>query len=139
MTTKNSWPSSAHAQADQCPSCGSFCNILRDLDEQDYCNDCRPESAETKLAEVLGQFNNGETRYAEDPNFKEAVDSLRAGIGVYAVLDKTLNQLRVLTELHKKTRERAKGLEIAMELQASGLSYEDQLKVIAKVKERLTS
>jgi hypothetical protein len=53
--------------------------------------------------EVLPLFNNGETRYAEDPNFKEAVDSIRAGIGVYAVLDKTLNQLRVLSKLHSKT------------------------------------
>jgi len=55
------------------------------------------------MDEILEHFNNGETRYAEDPNFKEAVDSLRAGIGVYAVLDKTLNQLRVLRGIHAAT------------------------------------
>ena len=91
----------------------------------------------SQLIEVIEKFNNGESRYAEDPNFAEAVNSLAAGIGVYAVLDKTLNQLRVLQELNRKTRDQLKGLEVALELQASGLSIDDQLEVIAKVKERL--
>ena len=57
------------------------------------------------IAETLEKFNNGEQRYQDDQNFKEAVDSLAAKIGVYAVLDKTLNQLRVLREIHAKTVE----------------------------------
>lgn len=52
------------------------------------------------ITETLEKFNNGEQRYQDDQNFKEAVDSLAAKIGVYAVLDKTLNQLRVLREIH---------------------------------------
>jgi len=75
------------------------------------------------LNEVLGKFNNGETRYEEDTNFKEAVDSLAARIGVYAVLDKTLNQLRVLRTLHAQTIEENKRLsdEVA--------SYKDALEL----------
>ena len=62
------------------------------------------------LNETLEKFNNGEQRYEEDQNFKEAVDSLAAKIGVYAVLDKTLNQLRVLRGIHAKTIEQNKQL-----------------------------
>lgn len=42
--TKNSPPSSQHEAEDRCPSCGSPCDIEKDLDDKDYCNDCRPES-----------------------------------------------------------------------------------------------
>jgi len=87
--------------------------------------------------EIIEKFNNGEQRYEDDPNFKEAVDSLAAKIGVYAVLDKTLNQLRVLRAIHAKTIERNKGLELVIELQASGLSSDEQLAVLANVRERL--
>ena len=62
------------------------------------------------ITETLEKFNNGEQRYEDDQNFKEAVDSLANGIGVYAVLDKTLNQLRVLREIHAKTIEQNKQL-----------------------------
>lgn len=62
------------------------------------------------ITETLEKFNNGEQRYEDDPNFKEAVDSLAAKIGVYAVLDKTLNQLRVLREIHTRTVEQSKQL-----------------------------
>jgi hypothetical protein len=41
MKTKNSLPSSEFEAKDRCPSCGSFCNIHADLDENDECNDCR--------------------------------------------------------------------------------------------------
>lgn len=39
--TKNSTPSSEWEPKDRCPSCGSFCDIHLDLDENDECNDCR--------------------------------------------------------------------------------------------------
>ncbi len=87
--------------------------------------------------EITEKFNNGEQRYQDDQNFKEAVDSLAAGVGVYAVLDKTLNQLRVLCGIHAKTIEQNKGLELVIELQASGLSLDGQLAVLANVRERL--
>lgn len=38
---KNSPPSSEFEQKDRCPSCGSYCNVFTDLDEKDYCNECR--------------------------------------------------------------------------------------------------
>jgi C4-type Zn-finger protein len=39
--TKNNPPSSEFEHEDRCPSCGSPCNIHTDLDDKDYCNDCR--------------------------------------------------------------------------------------------------
>ena len=39
---KNSYPSSHFEEKDRCPSCGSFCNILTDLNENDECFECRP-------------------------------------------------------------------------------------------------
>ena len=39
--SKNSPPSSEFEHQDRCPSCGSPCNIFTDLDDKDYCNDCR--------------------------------------------------------------------------------------------------
>lgn len=62
------------------------------------------------VSETLEKFNNGEQRYEDDQNFKEAVLSISLGVGVYAVLDKTLNQLRVLREIHAKTIEENKRL-----------------------------
>jgi ribosomal protein S27AE len=41
MKTKNSPPSSEFESKDRCPSCGSFCDIHIDLDNNDECNDCR--------------------------------------------------------------------------------------------------
>lgn len=41
MKTKNSYPSSEFEDKDKCPSCGSYCNINTDLDDNDECNDCR--------------------------------------------------------------------------------------------------
>ena len=41
MKTKNNYPSSEFEAKDKCPSCGSYCNIHTDLDENDECNDCR--------------------------------------------------------------------------------------------------
>lgn len=40
--TKNSTPTSEWEAQDKCPSCGVPCNIFTDLDDKDYCNDCRP-------------------------------------------------------------------------------------------------
>ena len=39
--TKNSTPSSEWESKDRCPSCSSFCDVHKDLDENDECNDCR--------------------------------------------------------------------------------------------------
>jgi len=44
------------------------------------------------LEQILGKFENGEQRYETDPHFQEAADALKAGLGVYAVLDKVLKQ-----------------------------------------------
>ncbi len=50
------------------------------------------------LDEILENFQNGERRYEQDADFKAAVNSLKAGVGVYAVLDHMLrenNSLRI--------------------------------------------
>jgi formylmethanofuran dehydrogenase subunit B len=41
MKTKNSHPSSEFESKDRCPSCGSYCDIHIDLDDNDECNDCK--------------------------------------------------------------------------------------------------
>jgi hypothetical protein len=41
MKTKNSNPSSEFESKDRCPSCGSYCDIHIDLDDNDKCNDCK--------------------------------------------------------------------------------------------------
>jgi hypothetical protein len=46
--TKNSPPSSHHGPVDRCPSCGNPCDIEKDLDDKDYCNDCRPSPSKVK-------------------------------------------------------------------------------------------
>lgn len=124
MTTKNHKPTSEHSQADQCPSCGSYCDIFQDLDDQDYCNDCRAETPETRRAETLEKFNNGEQRYEDDPRFKEAVDSLAARIGVYAVLDKALNELRVLRRLQSETVAQNHRLAEELDIMKNGFKFE---------------
>ncbi len=40
--TLNSTPTSEWQAKDTCPNCGSPCDIYQDLDEKDFCNDCRP-------------------------------------------------------------------------------------------------
>lgn len=66
------------------------------------------------LKDILEKFQNGENRYEADPLFKTAIDSLQAGIGVYAVLDhclkensklrlKTTEQKDYIDRLHKLT------------------------------------
>lgn len=54
MKTLNSSPTSEFEQKDRCPSCGSFCNIFKDLDEKDYCNDCRPKKLKNDLLKFMG-------------------------------------------------------------------------------------
>lgn len=46
--------------------------------------------ANLNLDDILELFENGERRYEEDPAFKAVADSLKMGLGVYAVLDHTL-------------------------------------------------
>ena len=50
--TKNSPPSSEFEHEDRCPSCGSPCNIHTDLDDKDYCNDCRVVSNKKEQSSV---------------------------------------------------------------------------------------
>jgi hypothetical protein len=38
---KNSYPSSHWEEQDRCPSCGRFCDIVTDLNENDECYECR--------------------------------------------------------------------------------------------------
>lgn len=40
----NPIPSSYHEAKDRCPSCGVYVNIDTDLDENDFCNECRNQS-----------------------------------------------------------------------------------------------
>ena len=42
LQNKNHTPTSYFEDRDRCPSCGSYCNVDIDLDENDYCNNCRP-------------------------------------------------------------------------------------------------
>lgn len=88
MVTKNTRPTT-----EQCPSCGNYCNAVNDLDEQDYCNDCRPATPSSLLVSELAKFMNGTERYANKAVFKEALDSLAGGVGVYAVLDSLIRRL----------------------------------------------
>lgn len=53
MTTKNSLPSSEWEKKDRCPSCGSYCNIHLDLDDNDECNDCRSTSNAIQTNDVV--------------------------------------------------------------------------------------
>jgi len=57
--TKNSTPSSEWEPKDKCPSCGSFCDIHKDLDENDECNDCRSsKTAKEFLLENADRFQS---------------------------------------------------------------------------------
>lgn len=58
METKNNIPTSEFMQEDKCPSCGSKCNIFTDLDEQDYCNDCRPVKKSEELLQQSQEEEN---------------------------------------------------------------------------------
>lgn len=53
MKTKNSIPSSHFAPEDICASCGSPCDIEKDVDDKDYCNDCRPKEMKRVITEVV--------------------------------------------------------------------------------------
>jgi hypothetical protein len=57
--------------------------------------------ANLNLDEILALFENGERRYAEDPIFKSVANSLKMGLGVYAVLDHTLKEHSLLTAKFK--------------------------------------
>lgn len=67
-------------------------------------------STQTNLEIILDQFENGERRYGEDPNFKSAVDSLKMGLGVYAVLDHYIKENTRLRESNGKSQSLIKGL-----------------------------
>lgn len=53
MQTKNSYPSSEFEEKDRCPSCGSFCNIHSDLDDNDECNDCRNQIDGIEMGQII--------------------------------------------------------------------------------------
>lgn len=99
MYTKNNPTTSIDGKQTHCPSCGSYCNAVTDLDELDYCNDCRPDTPENRLKETLLKFDNAEHRYDNSEAFKEAVDSLVKGLGVYAVLDNALKKIDHFNEM----------------------------------------
>lgn len=67
-------------------------------------------STQTNLEIILDQFENGERRYGEDPNFKSAVDSLKMGLGVYAVLDHYIKENTRLREANGKCQSLIKSL-----------------------------
>lgn len=54
------------------------------------------------LDQIIDKFQNGEQRYDKDGYFREAITSLQAGIGVYAVLDRVLKEHVVLMRLHSE-------------------------------------
>lgn len=54
--------------------------------------------ANLNLQDLLDMFQNGERRYAENPAFKAAIESLRGGLGVYAVLDHVLKDRSALSD-----------------------------------------
>ena len=45
---KNSFPSSHFEHEDRCPNCGDPCDVEKDMDEKDYCNNCRPKKKKMK-------------------------------------------------------------------------------------------
>ena len=51
------------------------------------------------LQDIKDKFQNGDHRYETDKNVKAAIDALRAGVGVYAILDTTL---KAKTELERQ-------------------------------------
>jgi hypothetical protein len=55
--------------------------------------------ANLNLEDLLDRFENGELRYGRDEVFKNAIDSLKLGVGVYAVLDHTLKEINRLNEI----------------------------------------
>lgn len=58
----------------------------------------------SQLIEILEKFQNGETRYGEDHGFANVIDSLRLGLGVYAVLDKVLREQKALRAAYELER-----------------------------------
>jgi len=58
----------------------------------------------SQLIEILEKFQNGETRYNEDPFFNAAIQSLLKGLGVYAVLDKVLREHKALRAAYESER-----------------------------------
>lgn len=53
----NPIPSSYHEAKDRCPSCGSYVNIDTDLDENDFCNECRDGSDEISTENCIENPN----------------------------------------------------------------------------------
>lgn len=50
MINLNNIPTSNFDEKDRCPGCGDACNIFTDLDDHDYCNNCRPKNISAILA-----------------------------------------------------------------------------------------
>jgi hypothetical protein len=77
--TKNSTPSSEWESKDRCPSCGSFCDVHKDLDENDECNDCR--SSKTALEYILnlvvGEDEQGKDVRVKDTLSKSEIDKAK--------------------------------------------------------------
>lgn len=115
MYTKNNPTTQLDGRAAHCPSCGSFCDINTDLDENDYCNDCRPKTAKESLEDILQKFEKGPFRYDNDPAFRIYIECLVKGIGVYAVLDSALKAGKVMQDLNLKYIEEINQLKLKLQ------------------------
>jgi hypothetical protein len=62
------------------------------------------------LETILALFENGERRYDEDPAFKAVCDSLKMGLGVYAVLDHQIKEVERLRNTLKDKQDHINGL-----------------------------
>jgi len=54
------------------------------------------------VAEVLEKFQNGEQRYDTNAYFKEAINSIAAGLPAHVVLDRVLKEHVILMHLHNE-------------------------------------
>ena len=88
MKTKNNFPTSEFEEKDKCPSCGSYCNIHTDLDDNDECNDCRHSckkrgdkeeiTKETKNKEAINLID--EIYKLQDTIIKKANTEILSGV-----------------------------------------------------------
>lgn len=54
------------------------------------------------LEQILDMFQNGEQRYEKGGYFREAIDAMVLGVGIYAILDRVLKEHTTLTRLHSE-------------------------------------
>ena len=84
MKTKNNYPSSEFESKDKCPSCGSFCNIHTDLNDNDECNDCKTfednlETASIDYRDKSDEENTDEETMLININWYDKQEAFQAG------------------------------------------------------------